>query len=188
MKLTKLFAATAGVLMISCSTLTNMASLLTCNYNVQGIGDPRLAGISLTSTSDLTKLDATTALKVTTALLAKTLPLSMTVNLGVTNPNSTAAEIEGLDWALFFQEKNMLTGSTAQRVHVDANGGKTTVPFVVQLDLASLFEKESRDQMMQFANGLLHVGEQNSGVSLKIRPKVAFGGQVYTPNYITVLK
>ncbi len=176
------------VALTSCSTLMQTASLLTCNYNLQGLASPKLAGISLTNTSDLMNLDAVSALKVTTALLAGSLPLSATVNVGITNPNSTAAQLAGLDWELFFEGVNVLSGATSQQVNVAANGGRSVIPFAVQMDLAQLFQKESKDRMLKFANGLMHLGEGGSQVSLKIRPAVSFGGQVYKTGFITVNK
>ncbi len=178
----------AAMMAASCSTLTNMASFVTCNYNLQNVVNPSIAGVNLTG-KDALKLDAVTALKITTGLLAGSLPLAATVNVGVTNPNAAAAQLAGLDWSLFFQNVNMLSGTTQQQIYVAPNGGQSTVPFSVQVDLASLFNKDSRDNMLQFANGLMHLGESTSKVSLKIRPAFSIGGQVIRPSgYITVNK
>ncbi len=172
----------------SCSTLTQVASLLTCNYNLQTVTNFKFAGINLTNTQDITNLDPVAALKVTTTLLSGTLPLSATVNVGVTNPNVTAAQLAGLDWALFFEGVNILSGETQQQVYVAPNGGSSVVPFAVQIDLMELFKKESKERMLKFANGLLHLGESNSQVTMKIRPAISFGGQIYKTGYITLNK
>ncbi len=172
----------------SCTALTQMASMLTCQYSLQNVVQPRLAGISLSSVSDVTKMDALSIAKVTTSLLTGSLPLSATVNVGVTNPNQTQAALAGLDWMLMFNGASMLTGSTTQQIAVAPGGGKATVPLTVQVDLAQLFKKENRDQMLSFADGLLHLGEQNSKVTLKINPAVSFGGQVYKTGFIPISK
>ncbi len=187
----KLFLRTAiltVILTTSCTTMTQMASLLTCNYNIQGIANPRLAGVGVSSTGDLTKLDMMTAARVATSLLSGSLPLSATVNVGVTNPNGTAAQVAGLDWALFLENTSMVSGSTQQQVYVAPNGGRSVVPLTVEVDLAQLFRKESKEDMLKFANGLMHIGESSSKVSLKIRPSVSFGGQVFKTGFITVSK
>ncbi len=181
--------AAAALFFVSCATLKGIGSFLTCNYNLQQVTDPRLAGISLTSTADLTNLDLSSAAKVAATLLTGSLPLSVTVNVGVNNPNGTAAQIEGLEWALWFNGTSMIGGETQQRIYVEPNGGTAIVPLTVQIDLAQLFNKEARDDMMSFANGLLHLGQanqQDSKVALKIRPRVSFAGQVFTPGWIGV--
>lgn len=174
--------------LVSCTTLTQMASLLTCQYSLQNVAQPKLAGISLTNVNDVTKMDAVSVAKVATTLLTGSLPLSATVNLGITNPNQTQAALAGMDWTLFFEGVSMLTGSTTQPISVAANGGKSTVPLNIQIDLATLFKKDNRDQMLKFADGLLHLGEQNSTVTLKINPAVSFGGQTYKTGFIPISK
>ena len=186
----KLFiiALAAIFIMPSCSTLTQMASLLKCQFDLQNVTQPKLAGISLTNVQDATNLDALSLARVATSLLTGSLPLSATVNLGVTNPNQTQASLAGLEWALFFEGVSMLTGATQQQIAIAPNGGKATVPFTVETDLAQLFKKENRDQMLRFADGLLHLGEKNSTVTLKVNPAVSVGGQVIRTGFIPISK
>ncbi len=173
----------------SCSTLMGVASLMTCNYDLRSVSDPRLAEISLTSTRDLTSsLDAMSLLRVTTALLSGSVPFSATVNVGATNPNATAAQLSGLDWAIYSGATQMLTGQTAQQIYIGANGGTALIPLTLQIDLGKLFDKNGKDDMLKFANGLLHLGESGSDVSLRIRPSVSFGGQTFQTGFITVAR
>ena len=172
----------------ACGILSQMGSLLTCNYRIDQVNNPMLAGMGVSNLNDLTKLDAATALRVTTTLLSGSLPLSATVNIGVTNPNATAAQIAGLDWILLFEDAQVLTGATQQPVYVAPNGGNSSIPLTIQADLAALFKNDSMDKMLQFANGLLHVGGQGAKVSLKIQPVISLGGQPYKMGYITVSK
>jgi len=168
----------------SCGVL----SLLTCNYRIDKVDNPMLAGIGVSSLNDLTKLDASTALRVTTTLLSGSLPMSATVHIGVTNPNATAAQIAGLDWILFFEDVQVLTGALQQQVYVAPNGGNSTVPLTIQADLAALFKNESMDKMLQFANGLLRVGEKSAKVTLKIQPTVLVGTQPFKMGYVVLGK
>ena len=166
----------------SCGVL----SLMTCNYRIDNVSAPMLAGINVSNRNDLTHLDASTALKVTSTLFSGSLPLSATVNIGVSNPNATAAQIAGLEWILFFEDVQMVTGALQQQVYVAPNGGTSSIPLTIQADLVSLFKKESLEKMLQFANGLLHLGEKGVKVTLKIRPSIAVGGQVLQMGYITL--
>jgi LEA14-like dessication related protein len=163
-----------------------LISLLTCNFRIDNVNNPTLAGVNVSSLNDLTKLDAATAIKVTATLLSGSLPLSVMVHIGVSNPNSTAAQIAGLDWILLFNDVQVITGALQQQVYVAPNGGAASIPLTIQTDLAALFKNDSLDKMLQFANGLLHVGEKNAKVTLKIQPTIAVGAQPVKMGYITL--
>ena len=178
----------SSALLCSCGILSQMGALLSCNYRIDNVNNPMLAGVGVSNLSDLTKLDAVTALRVTSTLLSGSLPLSATVNIGVTNPNTTAAQIAGVDWILLYEETQVLTGVTQQQVYVAPNGGNSSIPLTIQADLATLFKNDSMEKMLQFANGLLHVGGQGGKVTLKIQPAISFGGQVFRMGYVTVTK
>jgi hypothetical protein len=147
-----------------------------------------LAGMSVSSLSDLTKLDVSTALRVTTTILSGSLPMSATVHIGVTNPNASAAKIAGLEWILLFEEVEVLTGVLQQQVNVAPQGGYASIPLTIQTDLVKLFKNDSMEKMLQFANGLLHLGEKSTKVTLKISPSISFGGQIIKMGYITINK
>ena len=177
--------------LLLCATSLNacgILSLLTCNFRIEQVTNPVLAGMNVSNLQDLTRLDAATALRVTSTLLSGSLPMSTTVHIGVHNPNTTLAKIAGLEWILLLEDVQVLSGATHQEVSVAPNGGTTSVPLAIQADLATLFKNDSREKMLQFANGLLHIGDQGAKVTLKIRPTLSLGGRSSTMGYITVSK
>lgn len=176
------------VLSVAGLNACGILSLLTCNFRIEQVTNPVLAGMNVSNLQDLTRLDAATALRVTSTLLSGSLPMSTTVHIGVHNPNTTLAKIAGLEWILFLEDVQVLSGATQQEVSVAPNGGTTSVPLTIQADLATLFKNDSREKMLQFANGLLHVGDQSAKVSLKIRPIISLGGHALNMGYITVNK
>lgn len=177
-------AATA----VSCAALTGAASLMTCQYDVKNVTNPRVGGISLANVTNIESLTAGQLAQFSLGMLAGSLPLVAEVNMQITNPNKTAAQIEGLDWQLYFNGANMLSGTTTHPVNVAPNGGRSIVPLEVSVNLMDLFKKESRNEIFQFANGLLHVGESQSAVSLRVRPSFNVGGQIIRGNYFNVTK
>ena len=176
------------LIMTSCATLTGMLSMVNCNYDIRNVTNPELLGISLTNVSDVTKLDAVSMLRLTTSILAGSLPLSATVNVGINNPNASAAQIGGLDWELYFNNAGVLSGSTAQNIYVAPNGGVSTIPLNLQVDIMNFVKRESREEVFDFVNGLLHLGENASSVALRIRPTLTIGGQNIRTGFITVTK
>lgn len=174
---------------LSCDTMKQILSFTNCKYELGGLAAPSIAGILLSNVTDVNNLNAVSLLKLTTSLMSGSLPFTMTVNVNATNPNTTTAQIEGLDWAIDLENKTLFTGNVGNRVTVPANGGQTVIPLNFQIDLMEAFKDESRDNILNFVQGLLNVGESSSKVSFKIKPSVMVGGQkISTPNFITLSK
>jgi len=175
-------------MILSCDVLSNVASFVNCKYAFSGFTNPSVAGISLNNVSNVNNLSAASLLKLTAGIVSGSLPLSATMNINVENPNATMAQIAGLEWAIDMDKANILSGMVNQTVTVPANGGQTSIPFVVQTDLLQLFAGESKDNILGFVNGLLNVGESSSNISLRIRPTVMVAGQKISTGFITLSK
>lgn len=170
----------------SCDTLSQLASFVNCKYEFTGLSNPSIAGISLNSAQDVSSLNASSLLKLTAGIMSGNLPLSATVNVKATNPNATVAQIAGLDWAIDVDKSNLLTGTFDKQVSVPANGGQTTIPFVIQMDVMQMFKGESKENIFRFVNNLLNTGQSSSNVSIRIKPTVMVGGQKLSTGFITL--
>ena len=170
----------------SCDTITQLASFVNCKYELNGLSNPAVAGITLNNIQNVSSLNAASLLKLTAGVMSGSLPLSATVNIKATNPNSTAAQIAGLDWALDMNSASVLTGTVNSQVNVPGNGGQTNIPFVVQMDLMQMFKGESKDNIFQFVNNLLNLGKSSSNLSLRIKPTVMVAGQKLSTGFVTL--
>jgi LEA14-like dessication related protein len=170
---------------LSCDVLSGVASFVNCKYEFGGLSNPAVAGVSLSNLTNLSGLNAMSLLKLTTGILAGSLPIDVTFNIKATNPNSTAAQIAGLDWAIDMDKtSNVLAGTLEHAVSIPANGGQTVIPLVVQTDLVKLFK--SKDDIFGFVNNLLNVGTSNSNIGLRIRPSVSIAGQKISTGFINI--
>jgi LEA14-like dessication related protein len=170
----------------SCDTITQLASFVNCKYEFTGLSNPAVAGISLNNIQNVNSLNAASLLKLAAGVMSGSLPLTTTVNVKATNPNSTAAQIAGLDWALDMNSSSILTGTVNNQVNVPANGGQTNIPFIVQMDLMQMFKGESKDNILQFVNNLLNLGKSSSNLSLRIKPTVMIAGQKLSTGFVTL--
>jgi LEA14-like dessication related protein len=173
---------------MSCDVLSGLASFVNCKYEFAGFSNPSVAGISLSNVNNVNNLGAASLLKLTAGILSGSLPFSFTVNISATNPNSTAAQIAGLDWGIDLNSANILSGTLEHSVSVPGNGGQTVIPLTVQTDLLQLFKGESKENIMDFINHLLNAGEGSSNVAIRIRPSVMVGGQKISTGFITLSK
>jgi LEA14-like dessication related protein len=173
---------------MSCDVLSGIASFVNCKYEFAGFANPSVAGINLSNVSDVNSLNAASLLKLTAGIFSGNLPLSFTVNIKATNPNSTVAQIAGLDWGIDLNSTNILSGTLNHSVSIPGNGGNTVIPLTIQTDLLQLFKGESKDHILGFVNHLLNAGEGSSNVAIRIRPAVMVGGQKISTGFITLSK
>ncbi|MDR0560064.1 MAG: LEA type 2 family protein [Prevotellaceae bacterium] len=172
----------------SCETLSGVVSFVNCKYEFTGLSNPGVAGISLGNINNVQNLNATSMLKLTAGIMSGSLPMSFTVNIKATNPNATAAQIAGLDWAIDLNTSNILTGNLNSPVSIAANGGTTVIPINIETDLLKLFKNESKDNILKFVNSLLNMGEGSSDITFRIRPAVIVGGQKISTGFISLTK
>ncbi|MCL2040557.1 MAG: hypothetical protein FWG84_00775 [Bacteroidales bacterium] len=173
----------------SCNTLSQLTSFVNCNYELVNLSNTAVAGVSMAGLQDVKSLSTTSLLKVTTAILSGKLPLNATVNVKATNPNTSTAQVEKLEWAIDLNNSNILTGNVNQKISVPANGGQTVIPFNFQIDVMKFVKKgETNDNIIGLANNLLRAGEGSSTISIRIKPTVSVGGRNVSTGYITVKK
>ena len=180
--------ASAFLSLSSCDTLTQLASFVNCKYEFAGLSNPSIAGIGLNDIQNVSNLNAGSLLKLTAGIMSGSLPLTTTVNVKAINPNATVARISGLDWAIDVDNTNLLSGTIDKQVSVPANGGQTTIPFLVKMDVMQMFKGQSKDNIFRFVNNLLNTGQSSSNVSIRIKPTVMVGGQKLSTGFITLNK
>lgn len=174
--------------LLSCDTISQVLSFTNCKYEIAGLAAPSIAGVSLSNINNVTDMNPMSMLKVVAAITSGNLPLSMTVNVNATNPNNTVAQIEGLDWAVDLENTTMFTGNVGSRVTVPANGGKTIIPLNFDVNLMEVLKGESKDNMLNFVQGALDMGNASSKVSLRIKPSVMIANQKISTGFITLSK
>ena len=132
-----------GMFMVlsSCQSIKEIAALRDVAFAIDRLTDVRLAGIDLSQVRSVRDLRAADVLNLTRALNRREMPLTFQLNLEATNPstNSVAARLVGLDWTLFLEEKETISGAFNGDVTLPP-GQPQQVPFGVSLDLVQFFE------------------------------------------------
>lgn len=188
MRLRTLLIISCCLVMLSCDTLTQMTSFINCKYEFAGLSNPTVAGIDFSNVQSIDDLKPAALLKLTTGYMSGSLPLTTTVKVRATNPNTAAAQLEGLEWAIDLDNKNLLSGAVDQRIAVAANGGQTIIPVAIQVNIMDLIAGESKDNVLNLVNSFLHVGESSSKVSIRVKPIVMVGGQKISAGFVTLSK
>jgi hypothetical protein len=158
-------------------------NLTQCKYDFNSISALNLAGM------DLSKgISAMQILRLTPILTGKpsSIPLNFTLNLDVTNPNSTAAMLHGLQYILHIDDVQFTSGTVNRALNI-ASGEKQVLPLSIGLDLATLLTGESKDATLNIVKNIAGINDQKLQVTLQIRPTFMIGNQpVASPVYIPV--
>lgn len=158
-----------------------------CEFRLSTVENTRLAGINvqrIKSTRDLAIADLA---KFTVALAQPQLPLNLTLNVEVKNPNPENASLNRLEWRMFIDDIELLDGIVAEKVSVAGNGGVSTLPLQISVDLKKALSGRSAEAIGNFALNLAGEGNKPTRFMLRIKPTIdVLGFQVEYPDYFDV--
>ncbi len=158
-----------------------------CEFRLSTVENIRLAGINvqrIRSTRDLALSDLT---KFTVALAQPQLPLNLTLNVEVKNPNAETASLNRLEWRMFIDDIELLDGIVAEKVSVAGNGGVSTLPLQISVDLKKALSGRNAEALGNFALNLAGEGNKPTRFMLRVKPTIdVLGFQVEYPDYFDV--
>lgn len=158
-------------------------NVINCKYDFNSISNLNLAGINVNEGLSITNIA-----KATTLLSgnSSSVPLNFTLNLNVTNPNQSAAFLNGLDYILSIDNIEFTTGTLSQSLNIPANN-KGILPLTIGFDLATFLKGDTRDAVVGVTKNFIGIGNTKSNVTLQIRPSFLIGNvSVPSPAYIPV--
>jgi hypothetical protein len=180
--------AALTVLLAGCATLQQLAALRDVDFSVDRVSGVRLAGIDLTGVRSYSDLGVTDAGRLALAVSQRELPMDFRVHLTALNPedNSVDARLVRLDWTLFLQGRETLSGVFADETLLP-RGQPTDVPISVSLDLIDFFEGSARD-LLDLALAVSGQGGAPTEVTLRAVPTVDTAlGPIRYPEPITIV-
>lgn len=175
------------LLLNSCSILSELTALKSCEFRLYSFQDPSVCGIDMSdrqSPSDFTFLDGQ---RIAANLLRGTLPFEITINMEVKNPGTSKAAVNSIEWIAYVDDLEVAAGVVDRRIEVPPSGGLAIVPVKLQADLIDYMEGDNPKTMMNFALNLVGTSDQASRLSMKIKPSLLIGNQtVQYPGFFTV--
>jgi hypothetical protein len=169
-----------------------MTNLSRCTFKLDSIGDFSLAGISLSSKTQLGVVDAAQALA---SFSRGELPASFTLNVAAQNPNTgsggttkTTATLTTFAWTLLIDNTQTISGDIARPIEIPGTGQQTVIPLRMSLDLVKFFKDRGYNNMINLALALGGANSSPSRVTLRARPTINtdFGPLTY-PGDINII-
>ena len=171
----------------SCITYRRASTFSRCEFRINRVESIALNGTSVmgkTNLSDLSLNDASVLLR---SVVSGPLNMDLTILIDIKNPNKSKAAMNRIDWILFIDDIEMMTGTTIQRVIIPANNEIHTVPLNATTNIKDLVRGKGASALIGFALNLAGVGRDPSRITIKAKPYIKIGRRdIAYPGYISI--
>jgi hypothetical protein len=177
-----------GLTVWGCASLQQFAALRSVDFSLDRVSNPRLAGIDLGQIRSYGDLGFADAARLALAVTQENLPMDFQLHLRAENPaeNATEARLMRMDWTLFLQDRETLSGVFEEEVLLPP-GQPRDVPIRMSLDLMEFFEGSAQD-LLELALSIAGRGGVPQEVALRASPVVDTPlGPIRYPTPITIL-
>lgn len=157
------------------------------DFDFKNIETFTAAGINVLHKAKLTDLGWKEGTKLTSAIGQANVPVTMKMNVDVTNNAKGIASLVKLDWILLIKNKEVLNGTTNERIKIDGNGGKAVLPLTFNFELFKIFKDHGITGAVSAMWDMAQNPEDPDVISVKLKPYFNIAGlDAPMPGYITV--
>lgn len=188
--LSKLLAIVMLVHMSSCSVLEQAQEVqrfIQCDFSLANIQVLEVGGIQISTIKSPEDIGFLSMMSLGQQVMNNSLPAKLSIGLKATNNNTSTASVTGMEWKLLLKDQDYLGGEINDEVEILANSS-SVFPVNVNVDLFTIFEKESLQQMLGFAFSENKAEElKNMGVGIKIKPFYKVGSDIQKyPGWLSI--
>jgi len=145
-------------------------------YKYHSLNNIQLAGINLGNASSISVSNlASIATVLAGGSTMQSIPFSMILNMDVTNPNSSAAFLDALDYAIQINEMEFVEGKMDIPIRIEP-GETKIIGIPVSVDLKNLMNRYSQDRVTNEMSAFLGITPRETSVTVKLWPKLTVGG------------
>lgn len=161
-------------------------NFMNCEFQFERVSKVLVAGVDITHVDGVNKLNIMDAAKLYAAVNGGNLMMDLDVDLRVKNPNEEPAQLDGMDYLLWIDDRQVAEGSLEQKVTISAKE-EQTVNLPVRVDLKDVLTSDKLDVIADFVFGLASDNVDASRVKVSLKPYFTIAGEtVKFPSYITV--
>jgi len=171
----------AALLLTGCGIIDQIGGAIQLSqseYKYHSLTNIQLAGINLGNASSISVSNlASIATVLAGGSSMQTIPFSMTLNMNVTNPNSSAAFLDALDYTIQVNDMEFVQGKMDIPIRIEP-GETKVVGIPVSVDLKSLMNRYSQERLASEMSAFLGITPKETSISVKLWPKLTVGGTV----------
>ena len=169
----------AVVLLTGCDVMNKIGGayqLSQSEYRYNSLNNIQLAGMNLGNAAGISLSNLASISTILSGGSAmQTIPFSMTLNMDVTNPNTTAAFLDALDYAIQINEMELVEGKMDIPIRIEP-GETKLVAVPISVDLKSLMNRYSQQRVTSEMSAFLGITPNETSVSVKLWPKFLVNG------------
>ena len=175
-------------LVLSSCAILKTARFAQCEFSFKDVSQLSAKGISIKGKSGLSSLSFKEAAVLGSAVTQKNVPINLDVNVLVKNPNEKEASLNKIDYIVLLDKKQILDGTTNQRIKVKGNG-QAVLPLSFTFELFKAMEGKSFSEIAEVLWDVASDSDNPDHLQIKIRPYFYIGNQqIKYPGYISVMK
>lgn len=162
------------------------SNLANCDFRIQSVDNIILAGVELQTIHSVSDLGIADVGRILAGFTSPTFPLSLQLNLEGRNPNTKQAGLNRLEWILFIDDIQVVSGIIDKSFTIQPLSS-AVIPVETAIDLKQILSGESAKAMLNFCMNLAGAGNTPTRFKIKLKPTVIIAGSALTyPGFITV--
>lgn len=166
--------------------IQQVTSFAACDFRLKDVQDVKLAGISVQNKRGAADLNIGDAARLGIAITSGTFPLTFNLNVEARNPNGMSAGLNRIDWILFIDDIEMVSGTNEETINIPANGSNV-FQLHMNVDLKKVLNGKSGQSLLNFGLNLAGSNGEPTRIKLKAKPSVMIGSRLVAyPGYITI--
>ena len=173
-------------ILMGCSSVQGVKNFSDCQFDYKDVTNIRLASIDVShirSPKDLSYMDL---LQLIPAFKDKSLGLNMNVNINVTNPNPNEAMLEGVDYIVWIDDREVLNGNMDKKISI-ASKQTEVLSIPVSVNLLNMASFTTLDALLEFVIGLATDNIDASRMKVSLKPYFLVGKKkMKMPFYVTI--
>lgn len=174
------------ILLAGCSSVKGLKNFANCDFAYKNITNVQLASIDVSHFRNPKDLSYTDFLKLIPIFKNKSIGLNLNANINVTNPNQEDAKLEGVDYIIWIDDKEMVAGQMDKNITIGANQTQV-LSLPVSFNLLNVVSFSTLDAVLEFVCGLACDNPDASRVKISLKPYFNVKGKsVKLPFYVTV--
>ncbi len=167
--------------------LTRSARFAKCDFNYDEVVELKANGINVLGKDELSDFSTAESFSLSKAFAQRSLKVDLQMNVEVVNENPKKAVLNTVDWILQVKNKEVLLGTTSQRIEVLGDGGKATLPLKASFDIFKVLSDYSYSEITSILWAISDNPNNPNVFTFKLKPSFQMAGkQVKYPGYINI--
>ena len=173
-------------LLVGCKSVKETNRFAKCEFKINKVTRLEAAAINLLNKRKLRDVNFKDGVKLTKSVASNQLPMTVGFSVGIKNPNDKTAALEGFDYRIFIDNKQVMYGVYENRTEVPPLSATNVNP-VFAFDLLRVLKNTGYNSIVNVIFGLINEKHEPVNVVMQVKPHVKIlGKQMKYPDYITL--